>query len=184
MNNKRTIAQAAENLIQGNTSDAVPRITESKRTGRPTNEAGHIALLAHFQMCRHEISGEASVKRRRVIAAKAIGFGNIHSTFEMLENNARKVIRNALKHLQGEGDIITYAGDNHGNGRAWLAVQDEHEGFRSIIKYRGDGRVDVKGFGWLCEWGERRARFGFIQSNEYEREPSTSIISVAQRVEK
>lgn len=176
MTQKRTIAQAIENLTHRNATSAPPRIIEQKRTGRPTNEAGHIALLAHCHMCRHEISGVTSVQRMRNMAATALHRGN-DDAVEDQERNARRDIAKAEGYLQGEWVTLTFAGDGRGGGRAWLAVQREHEGITSFIEHHGDGRVDVLGFGWLCEWGERRARYGLIQSRPG---VSTSIITVSQ----
>lgn len=182
MTKKRTITQAIENLIRGGTSNAVPRITEHKRTGRPTKEAEYIAMFANFQMCRPDITGARSLESVRTMAATLLHRGNPDAV-EDQNRNAKRDIGIGERYLHGYLDPIVFAGDERGNGRSCLMLQHEHEGLKSVIEYRGDGLVDVLGFGWLCEWGERRARYGLIQSRGLD-EQHTSFITVSQGVKK
>jgi hypothetical protein len=162
MNEKRPIPRLIEVIIRG-TIPVVPHITEAARPGRPKDEARHVALLAHFYMFRREISGIKGVQAIRRTAADAISVGNRKSP-ENQERQAREQIAKGENVLIGNGQIITFSGDESGEGRCWLAVEDVHEGVCSQVDKDGTGYIVVDGWGWLCEFGEQRARYGHIQS--------------------
>jgi hypothetical protein len=161
MNQKRTITQLLETLM-GQVATS-PKIKEFRRPGRPKDEARHVAMLAHFYMVRSEISGIKGIKDKRRSAATTLKIGNQKSP-ENQERQAREQIAKAEKALLGEGQIITFSGDDLGEGRCWLAVEDLHDGVHSRVENYAKNLVVIDGWGWLCEWGEQRARYGHITS--------------------
>lgn len=165
---KRVIAQGIEAFTQGlesitkGTVTNAPLFREVTGPGRPKADARQIAKLAHIYMLRTEISGIKGVQAIRKAAGSAINLGN-QGAPENQERQMRRDIAKAEKALQGAGIMLTFSGDEAGEGRCWYAVEDVHDGVCSAVTQNIDG-ISIDGWGWVCAFGEHSARYGRIQT--------------------
>lgn len=162
MNDKHKLAPLFDYVVQL-PSPAAPRIKEKKQSGRRKDEGRHIAVFAHLEMMRPEISGIGGWGARRLQVAELLSVGNPHD----LDNRERQIrdhIQKAKTTLKrGEWFRAMWSGDARGDGRVWVMLD---AGKRHRVEPKGENILLVDGWGWMCEWGEARARYGHIQSGQ------------------
>lgn len=52
--------------------------------------------------------------------------------------------------------MLTFAGDSDGTGRLAILLRSD-----AIVKNNGSS-VKVSGYAWVCQWGDRGAKYGKI----------------------
>lgn len=136
--------------------DFLEKTTPLRRRGRPKNEPKSVAYLLHELICESMVQdGEGlRITAIRAEAAEAIGVGSRDDPEESGRYIRRQANSETARAATADfNKIMIIQGDAGGSGRLGILLHKE-----AHVR-RGESGLIVHGVMWICQWGNREARY-------------------------